>query len=545
MSYLITSPVSVTNSVPVTLNLSNTSSSQNWSLSTNNSDQLKIGSTTTPNTIILSPSGNVQLNNVVNSVIDSATNVVTADKLRSATTTISIGGATAPTSGQVLTAISSTSAGWQTPSSGGVTSISAATSSIVLSPDPIISTGTIDIGNSIEIGSKGNNPLPAKQGILDIPSNGTSTFTGISATGNSLINMTNSNNYTGTADGVVVAGGINTINNVYSSLIAGNNISVTNSNRNIITGDNNILDNVLFSNISGQTHNISGGFIDGMITGQSQTIVGGNTLIVGGTTNNITGSVVSLLNGYNNILNTTTTSTMLGESNSMTGCTRCLTSGFGNSITTGFDTQLIGYQNTFSGAVPTDVNFMLGFNNTLANALAHRFNLWMGFGMLGRAATTYNSSILMGTGAPDATNAFYNGGSGISIPVGYDSNASLNLYGDRINMACNSAAEIRVFGNNIRNSTAPATGDDYTNKTYVDSKTFSSSGLITLGAGGTFTVLVNPLPTTSRITVNIQPSQAPLGVVWVSNITLDTSFTISSTNAGDSGVNVYYQIYPN
>ena len=43
----------------------------------------------------------------------------TIGTLKSATTVITIGAATAPTSGQVLTAASSTEANWQTPSSGG------------------------------------------------------------------------------------------------------------------------------------------------------------------------------------------------------------------------------------------------------------------------------------------------------------------------------------------------------------------------------------------------------------------------------------------
>lgn len=68
MSYLITSPVSIINSVPVTLNLTNTSSSQNWSLSTNVSDELNISSTLTPSIITLSPNGNVKLNNVFHSI---------------------------------------------------------------------------------------------------------------------------------------------------------------------------------------------------------------------------------------------------------------------------------------------------------------------------------------------------------------------------------------------------------------------------------------------------------------------------------------------
>lgn len=48
-----------------------------------------------------------------------AGNATAAEGLKSATTTVVVSGATAPTSGQVLTATSSTAANWQTPSGGG------------------------------------------------------------------------------------------------------------------------------------------------------------------------------------------------------------------------------------------------------------------------------------------------------------------------------------------------------------------------------------------------------------------------------------------
>jgi hypothetical protein len=49
--------------------------------------------------------------------------------LKTATTTVSVSGATAPTSGQVLTATSSTAATWQTPSGGGATDVQLFTAS--------------------------------------------------------------------------------------------------------------------------------------------------------------------------------------------------------------------------------------------------------------------------------------------------------------------------------------------------------------------------------------------------------------------------------
>jgi len=64
--------------------------------------------------------GTTSTQTLTNKTLDSDTNTITSDKLRSATTTINIASATAPTNGQVLTATSSTVANWQTPTSSGV-----------------------------------------------------------------------------------------------------------------------------------------------------------------------------------------------------------------------------------------------------------------------------------------------------------------------------------------------------------------------------------------------------------------------------------------
>ena len=58
-----------------------------------------------------------------NKTITDSTNNVMAKSLKSATTTVDVSAATAPSSGQVLTATSSTAATWQTPS-GGATDVS-------------------------------------------------------------------------------------------------------------------------------------------------------------------------------------------------------------------------------------------------------------------------------------------------------------------------------------------------------------------------------------------------------------------------------------
>jgi hypothetical protein len=70
------------------------------------------------------------------------------------------------------------------------------------------------------------------------------------------------------------------------------------------------------------------------------------------------------------------------------------------------------------------------------------------------------------------------------------------------------------------------------------------SGVITLDGTGNFTIANSKLPANARIMLTIQPGVAPTGTVYVSAITANTSFIITSNaGAADSGVKVYYQIY--
>jgi hypothetical protein len=68
-----------------------------------------------------------------------------------------------------------------------------------------------------------------------------------------------------------------------------------------------------------------------------------------------------------------------------------------------------------------------------------------------------------------------------------------------------------------------------------------AAGIVAL-IGGSAIVINTTLPTDARILLTIQPGPAPSGQIYVSNITANTSFTITSTNAGDT-CNVYYQIW--
>lgn len=80
--------------------------------------------------------------------------------------------------------------------------------------------------------------------------------------------------------------------------------------------------------------------------------------------------------------------------------------------------------------------------------------------------------------------------------------------------------------------------------TSAGSHTTVPSGLITLDGTGNVTVANAKLAANARILLTIQPGPVPTGIVYVSNITANTGFTVTSTaGAGDTGLKVYYQIY--
>jgi len=97
-----------------------------------------------PNSAVVGISSSQTL---TNKTIDSTSNTVTADKLRTATGTVSIKTATAPSSGQILTAIDDSSAEWRNPAtSGTVTSVALSMpTEFSVSSSPITSSGTIAI----------------------------------------------------------------------------------------------------------------------------------------------------------------------------------------------------------------------------------------------------------------------------------------------------------------------------------------------------------------------------------------------------------------
>ncbi|MFA9289389.1 MAG: hypothetical protein ACEQSA_05950, partial [Weeksellaceae bacterium] len=180
---------------------------------------------------------------------------------------------------------------------------------------------TLDIGKSIWTGSKADTAV-VKEGILNIPVANTSSFTGIAATGNSLINM-EGNTYSGPAVAVVVAGGgagagKNTINNVSNSLV------------------------------SGITHALSGGANSLVVAGYNNTVTGGQNQIIGGQQNTITNGICVDCNGVSNSISNTTGASVTGQSNNISGGSYNKIDGILNGIVTGTGCSAVGYSNSIT-----------------------------------------------------------------------------------------------------------------------------------------------------------------------------------------------------
>ncbi len=106
---------------------------------------------------------------LTNKTLNSTTNTITSDNLHSATTTIDVSSATAPTTGQVLTATSSTAATWQT------TSATITNSSITATTDTSTTSSSYTLINSMTT-------TPASGTYLvSFSSSGNSTNTGADA----------------------------------------------------------------------------------------------------------------------------------------------------------------------------------------------------------------------------------------------------------------------------------------------------------------------------------------------------------------------------
>lgn len=305
-----------------------------------------------------------------------------------------------------------------------------------------------------------------------------------------------SNAISGSTRCLTVLGDANNISGTNSRVLVNSNFALvagTNENTVISGGssapEQNSITDVTGSMISGITHLVSNtGSL--MLTGYLNTVTGGGNMIVGGQQNTVTNGVVVGCDGLQNSILNTTSASISGQKNSIDGGSnnridgrlnaittgvQCAIRGYDNVITGGNDTWIEGYACQFDGGVTNDINILKGYNVRLINALNHRFNMWLcaaggvSAGAHGRAATTYVGSLLIATGIPTATSAFDNSGV-VAPPVGYEANNTVAIYGDRIVMDCNNAGEMRCVGvNNLRSANAPATGDDYCNKTYVDS----------------------------------------------------------------------------
>ena len=86
--------------------------------------------------------GTTDTQTLTNKVITDTTNTVAANSLKSATTLVAVSSATAPSNGQVLTATSSTTATWQSPT-GNIASLNSLTN-----PNLFINSSTITVASS-------------------------------------------------------------------------------------------------------------------------------------------------------------------------------------------------------------------------------------------------------------------------------------------------------------------------------------------------------------------------------------------------------------
>lgn len=313
--------------------------------------------------------------------------------------------------------------------------------------------------------------------------NGTNTFVNIEGVNNVV---------TGTSYDVNIFGGANNLSGTNTRVLINGGFALgsgTNEST-IVSGGSSgpgqiSFTNVISSIITGITHFISDS-TDVVVSGYNNVVANAHNSVIGGQQNAATNSSIVGCDGYlNSILNTTSAS-ISGQNNSIVGGSnnridgrlnsittgvQCAIRGYNNVITGGNDCWIEGYGCQFDGGVTNDINILKGYNVRLINTLNHRYNMWMNGngGAHGRAATTYSGSILIATGVPTAASAFDNSGV-VAPPVGYEANNTVAIYGDRIVMDCNNAGEMRCVGvNNLRSANAPTTGDDYCNKTYVDS----------------------------------------------------------------------------
>jgi hypothetical protein len=191
--------------------------------------------------------------------------------LKTATTTVSVSGATAPTSGQVLTATSSTAATWQTPSGGGGGLTNITETLHTASPN-----NTVNAEQLAVTGGTTNTDLvvtPRGTGAFIVGPHPDGTATGGNKRGTGAIHLQTWNNEAGkVASGAysVVAGALNTASNSYA-VAMGFNCTASNQ----------------FGFSAGQSNNVSA--YNGGSIGEGNT-VSGNWAFAFGRNNNMSGT---------------------------------------------------------------------------------------------------------------------------------------------------------------------------------------------------------------------------------------------------------------
>lgn len=323
-----------------------------------------------------------------------STTATAANGLNSATTTVAVNSATAPTTGQVLTATSGSAATWQTPtaSGGSVTSVAATVPSFLsVSGSPITTSGTLAIsysgtalpvlnggtGVTTSTGS-GNNVLSTSPTlvtpILGTPTSGTLT----SCTGLPL-----TTGVTGTLP--VANGGTGTTT---PSLVAGTNVTISG------TWPNQTINSTGGSG-GGTVTSVSGtGSVNGITL--SGTVTSTGSLTLGGTLSNV--SLSSQVTGTLPVANGGTGLTSPGTSGNVltsNGSGWVSSAPSGGSLT-GSTTTLKTILGVAASSGSGDYNVMVGWAAGSAPGFSGQCNTAIGSNS-GASLTSGSGNVILGT----------------------------------------------------------------------------------------------------------------------------------------------------
>jgi len=320
-----------------------------------------------------------------------STTATAANGLNSATTTVAVSSATAPTTGQVLTATSGSAATWQTPTASGgtVTSVAATVPSFLsVSGSPIIGAGTLAIsysGTALPVANGGTGTTtPSLVPGTNVTISGTWPNQTINASGGGGGSVTSVSG-TGSVNGITLSG---TVTSTGSLTLGGTLSNVS-----------------LSSQVTGTLPVANGG------TGLTSPGTSGNVL-----TSNGSGWVSSAPSGGSLTGLTTSITTRLGVStDSGTGFNNVLV-GTENIVTTGSGNTAVGYQAIYN-ATSAFQNVAIGYYS-MPSAINGNANTGVGTNSL-RLLTSGSYNVALGHSAlNDITTGSGNIGIGVNNSSG-------------------------------------------------------------------------------------------------------------------------------